>query len=427
MNFRAKFLLPLIASTAIFGGTQTALADGSLVEAIKNGKIYFDERYRYEFVKQDGIPNDAKASTLRNRIGYKTAPWYGFLFLAEWENVMNIGNDRFNNTINGKGGQFPIVADVESHELNQLFIQYTGIPDTKLKIGRQVIVVDNMRFVGHIGWRQNNQTFDAVTLQNKSIPGLTLTYHYIDRVNRIFGNQSINGNVETETHLFHAAYKLDGIGTLKGYDYLLDNEPAFSSGTNAGPRVSSSNTWGLSFGGKQNIGQGYGLHYYAEYAMQEDAGDNTASYEADYFHGALAVSKSGLKVTLGYEVLGSDNGVGFTTPLATGHIFNGFADQFLNTPGAGLEDFYVDVTYKFKGMPSNLSFLNGLLLKAQYHEFQTEVGSLDIGTEFDFFVKMPLGRGIYAEAKYANFSDDSSNIVKTADVEKFTFGLGWKY
>lgn len=94
-------------------------------------------------------------------------------------------------------------------------MQYSGLPGTVAKIGRQVITVDNHRFVGHVGWRQNNQTFDAGLVKNTSIPGLTLTYGYIDKVNRIFGNDSPNGDWDSESHILHAAYKIKGIGVVK--------------------------------------------------------------------------------------------------------------------------------------------------------------------------------------------------------------------
>ena len=37
-------------------------------------------------------------------------------------------------------------------------------------------------------------------------------------------------------------------------------------------------------------------------------------------------------------MLGSDNGVGFSTPLNNGHRYQGWADKFLATPGDGIED-----------------------------------------------------------------------------------------
>lgn len=415
MKINRNSLGKLAFVSALLAAPHSATAGEALFDAIRAGKVSIDARYRYEYVDQDPFVDEAHASTLRTRVGWKSGSFYGLTLGAEFEAVLNVGDDEFNNTINGRGN-FPVVADVESEEVNQLYLMYAGIPGTTVKVGRQVVTVDNHRFIGHVGWRQNNQTFDAALVKNSTIPGLTLTYGYIDRVNRIFGNDSQAGNWDSESHILHAAYKLNGVGVIKGYGYLLDFE-------NDSPALSSA-TYGLSLSGKRDY-QGYGIHYYAEYAHQEDYGSNTLSYDADYYHLALGVSKSGLKATVGYEVLGADDdSTGrFTTPLATLHKFNGFADKFLGTPVNGLEDFYIDVTYKVKNAPGQLAIFNGLLLKAQYHDFSSEEGSIDYGTEFDFYAKMPLRRGVYVEAKYANYDADQF----ATDTEKFIFGVGWKY
>ena len=75
-----------------------------------DAKPVLDVRYRYEHVDQDGIPKNANANTLRTRAGFETGRFYGFGvgFDVEW--VEAIGNEKFNNTINGKT-QYPVVAD----------------------------------------------------------------------------------------------------------------------------------------------------------------------------------------------------------------------------------------------------------------------------------------------------------------------------
>lgn len=115
-------------------------------------------------------------------------------------------------------------------------------------------------------------------------------------------------------------------------------------------------------------------------------------------------------------MLGSDNGVAaFQTPLATGHIFNGFADVFLVTPPTGLQDFYVDARYKVSAKSGGaFSYFDGLLLIAQYHEFRSAVRDLDYGSEFDFYAYLPLRNGVYAQLKYANYHADEF----FTDVEK---------
>ena len=59
---------------------------------------------------------------------------------------------------------------------------------------------------------------------------------------------------------------------------------------------------------------------------------------------SLSKSFAGMTGSVGFESLGSDDGVmGFRTPLATLHKFQGTADKFLVTPPGGLEDAFVGV------------------------------------------------------------------------------------
>ena len=69
---------------------------------------------------------------------------------------------------------YPVVADPESYEINRLQLTNTSIIDTTITLGRQRIVLDDHRFVGNVGWRQNEQTFDALRVVNKHIPNLTI-------------------------------------------------------------------------------------------------------------------------------------------------------------------------------------------------------------------------------------------------------------
>jgi hypothetical protein len=81
----------------------------------------------------------------------------------------------------------------------------------------------------------------------------------------------------------------------------------------------------------------------------------------------VGLSRWGVSLKLGYEMLGGNGSDGrFTTPLATLHKFNGWADRFLVTPANGLQDFY-----------ANLGGKNGRFRWAAiYHDFRAEsVGS----------------------------------------------------
>jgi hypothetical protein len=72
--------------------------------------------------------------------------------------------EHYDSGLNGKS-QYPIVADPGNGELNRLQLQYRGINNAIVTLGRQRITIDDQRFVGNSGWRQNEQTFDAVRFE----------------------------------------------------------------------------------------------------------------------------------------------------------------------------------------------------------------------------------------------------------------------
>lgn len=380
-----------------------------------NGKFWTDFRYRYEFVDQGNLPKDARASTLKNKTGVESGFFYGFRAGVEGEFVVELGPDDFNNTINGRT-EYPIVADVESAEVDQAYLESHHIPGVALLGGRYLENLDNERFVGSVAWRQNDQTFDGAKATITAVPGVTALYAYIGNVNRIFSDESPVGNIASNTHLFHLESKPMPIGTLTAYTYLIDLfdlDPL------------SNASYGGFLKGKQPLGRKLSYDYRFEYARQINYGDNRGDYAADYVRVEQGLSWSGFTTTLIYELLGSDDGsAAFQTPLATGHIFNGFADVFLVTPPAGLQDFYVDARYKVSAKSGGpFSYFDGLLLIAQYHEFRSAVQDLDYGSEFDFYAYLPLRNGVYAQLKYANYRADEF----FTDVEKVIFGLGYQY
>lgn len=386
-----------------------------------NGRFWLNARYRYEYVDQANFVNPARASTMRFRPGLESGFVYGFRFAVEGDFIVEAGDDDFNNTINGNAN-FPVVVDVQSAEVNQAYVESHHLPGVVLKGGRYRKNIDNMRYIGSVDWRQNDQTFDGAAAELTAIPNTEIFYGYVGNVNRIFSDRAPDGrpndgNLQSNIHLLNAKLKKlpFSAGTLTGYTYLLDihDLPALSNAS-----------YGVHLSGKQKIAEKVTFNYYLEYARQHDYGNQPISYDADYIRIAPGITFHGLTTTFVYEKLGSDNGViAFQTPLATGHVFNGFADVFLATPAAGLEDFFVDVTYKAKNLPGSIKFLNGLLLKAQYHEFRSDIGNIDYGSEFDFYAKMPLHKGAYAELKYADYNAENFG----RDTEKVIFGLGYKY
>ncbi|WP_444994061.1 alginate export family protein [Aliikangiella sp. IMCC44359] len=342
-------------------------------------------RYRIELVDQENIVEEANASTMRTRATIKTQWNSKFDSVLEFDDVTEIGMNDFNA---GQGntpdrGQFPVVADPEGTEVNQAFIRYNG-DIAKFGYGRQRILVGNQRFIGGVGWRQNEQTYDSFTIKSKPTDKLSLNYAYVFNVNRIFGEAVNAGDHKHNTHLINADYQLD-LGQLSAYYFSVDNEDAFAL---------SNNTLGIRFAGKAGD-----FAYTLEYASQSETGDNPNNYSADYYLLSGAYQQDNFSIGAGYEVLGGDTsgGQGFTTSLATLHKFQGWADVFLGTPVSGIEDLYIDGTYK----------VNGFNFKVVYHNFSTDENGSDLGTEIDFSVAKKINKNLSVLFKYADFSSDN--------------------
>lgn len=388
--------------------------------ALKSGTPYLDVRYRYEFVDQENFTRDAKASTVRSRLGYKTGEYRNFSGVLEFENVSSIGAEHYNDGgATASNANYPTVADPVETELNQAYLVFSAIPDTKIKFGRHTLNRGNQRFIGSVGWRQNDQNHDGVTITNTSIPGTELFYGYTYNVNRIFGSDDAVGDFNTKLHMADATYKGFNFVNLMAYGYWLDVETPTSQIANGNA------TYGINASGSYEVKEGVKIHYLGEYAKQSDHGENTTDYDANYYHAQLGISAFGFTLKGGYEELGSDDGVaGFRTPLATLHKFNGWADQFLGTPADGLEDAYGMLIYKVSGVHE---VLDGTKLMLAYHDFSQENGSGDYGDEWNFDISRKFKEHYSVGFRYADYDSTGTGSAATNDVEKFIVSLGVKF
>ena len=380
-------LAPSFFATALVAADAPPAPD-TFAEAFTKGKVSLNVRARYEAVEQTGLM-DADAFTIRTRLGFTTAPIHGFKAMLEAEDITAIDGDRYSQAgLNPGGAGRAVVADPDTTEINQAWLAYTT-GKTTFTGGRQRIVYDNVRFVGDVAWRQNAQTFDAVSLTDKTVDKLTLNYAYLYRINRVFSDRHPQGNWDSDSHLLNASYVASPAATVTGYAYLLDFENAAAN---------SSATFGASVTGTPALNETLKLSYRGEYAWQSDYRSNPVAYETDYLALELGLVAKPGSIALGYEELGTDNGVGFKTPLATLHAFNGWADMFLATPADGLRDTYVKAGATLPGAISLLAF---------YHVFETDRGG-DLGDEWDVQLSRKFGKYFTGLVKYADFNSDSA-------------------
>jgi len=389
----------LLSAIALPGGVRAETVE-NLSDMVTQGKINLDFRYRYEYVDEDGFGPEAKASTLRSRLGLTSADWRGLSFLLEFSNVSYVGDDDYNSTENGKT-QYPVVADPKGTEVNQALLRYgwEGLTGT---YGRQVINLGDQRFVGSVAWRQNEQTFDGYRAQWGSDFGLSLDYAYVYNVNRIFGPDDTNAQPAEwhgDINLFRADYRLGESHTFTGFAYSLE-----INDRSAWPAARSVDNSCMSYGAEYN-GRIGPVAARAGYATQSDAGDSQLDYDAQWYVLEASMDVSVVNARVGYEVLGSDNQVGFKTPLATLHKFQGWADKFLVTPAGGIEDLYVGLS----------GALGPVKLLAVWHDFQAEKGGQDYGSELDLSALWPVNERLSLELKYAGFAADNDSAYEDTD------------
>ena len=372
-------------------------------------KPLVDARLRWESVDQGEL--DADAVTFRLRAGAE-AKLGSLSLLAEVEGTVAPVNDynAFPFAIDDRQRrpQYAVVADPQNQELNRLQLQYKSKAVTAT-VGRQRINLDDQRWVGSVGWRQNEQTFDAARGEAKLGPAsLDLTYAIAQRT--IFG---ADAGPRTS---FRGDFVFAGLGSKFGpvegklFSYLLDYDDDFFL-------ANSSQTYGGFLSGTFPV-RAAKLSFRASYARQSDYGRNPSDYAADYWLFEGGASIAGFTLAGGWEQLGSDNGRSLQTPMATLHKFNGWADLFLTTPPAGLEDAYVSLAKSFDGV----KLLPGLNANVVFHRFDSAVGNVEYGTEWDASAGFKLGR-VGLLVKYADYNAKGFGL----DTRKLWLQAEWSF
>lgn len=397
--------LGLISSIVLpAAGEETAPAS-PLTAAVQSAKPIVDLRLRYETVDQDGLPETAEALTYRLRLGLETGKAYDTRVLVEFDHIGDLV-DNYNSTINGKSA-YPVVPDPPATELNRLQLTNTSLPATTVTLGRQRIILDDARFIGNVGWRQNEQTYDALRITNTSFGKLLLDAAYVNQINRVFGPDSPAGRWKGDSFLLNAAYPTP-FGKLTAFSYLIDAED---------PPSVSSQTYGARFSGGQPIVGGK-LGYTVSYATQSDYGSSNASYTAGYYLADASYAYRGFNIGAAMEVLEGNTGGSFQTPLATLHAFQGWSDKFLATPAGGIRDFSLRLGYT----PGTLAGLEGVRFGAAYHDFNADSGASDYGKEIDLLAAAKW-RELTLTLKYADYN---ANTFGT-DTRKFWFQVDYAY
>lgn len=361
-----------------------AMAQSAEKSAENTSRFMINFRARAEHVSDDSFSRNALAPSLRTRMRFDSATWNDISAAVEMDNVTYLAEERFNNTRNGQT-RYPVVADPDGSDLNQFYLQYQNA-GTILKGGRQRILHGDQRFIGGVGWRQNEQTFDGLTLEQQWGDSLKLQYGWIDDTQRIFGPDEGNppASLESDHHVMNLGWQATENLSLSVFAYDLDFADAAAL---------SSRTLGVDVNGK--FAERWGYRFTV--AEQSDSAGNPFDYTANYWLASLSAKVEGITLAVTETRLGSDSDANraFQTPLATLHAFQGWADKFLTTPGFGIRDTQFSASGTILGASAQI----------HWHQYRSDTGSMDLGSEWNIQLSKQVDRYSLA-LKFADYSAD---------------------
>lgn len=352
----------------------------------QTGQLLLEARTRYELYDSDG-PN-AEAVTTRLRLGWRQPLAKTLTALIEMEAVGALVDD-YADGVHAKPGKATI-PDPETVELNRAALEWRPTAKLGVDVGRQRIVLGNARFVGNSGWRQNEQTFDAVKLTAKPAKSVTLTYAYADRVRRPLGRKSSQGVWRGDVHMLQAEADLGAIGKGTVYALLLDFDNA---------PTQSSKTFGARLAGARVLRPGVSGTWELEHAHQVDWKNNPRNFSLDYDAASVGLKTARSAISANLERLQGDGVSAFQTPLASLHGFQGLSDVIGATPAKGVRDVFLRGTTSFGGK-------HPLRLTGEVHDFDTTVSSQNLGREADLVVSTPVAKGWMLEVGVARFDTE---------------------
>jgi len=410
--------------------SEPASAPASISEAISSGKPMTSFRLRYEHVDQDGL-TDANGLTLRSLIGWKTAPYHDVSLAAQLINVAQL-QDHFNDGVpysgpiyaysNHPGKQtYAKIVDPDYTGVNQLYLESSAISNTAIRLGRQQVNLDNVRFIGDIGFRQVMQVYDGVSVLNKSIADTEIYMAHFESVRQINTKLRTDGALEVA----NVKYKFTPTESISAYGY-------FSSFDNLGygkvwlgndNADQSNRTLGLRLDGARKLSDDWKLLYTAEYARQQDYSGGDSRIDAHYYKLGAGAALGNFSLRADQELLSSNNGqYAFQTPFGTNHLFQGWVDRFLVTPKEGIRDTFITATYKI----GDFAFF------ADYHWLNSDKnfnrvggGSGDqYGTEWNLAASYSYHKNLLTKVEYGQYSErDQYAAGRIKDTDKLWLTL----
>ncbi len=381
-------LCGLTISGAHAATPSSVLSAATAAEALKQSTVALQFRYRFENVDQDNLLRNATASTLRSRLTLNTGSWLNSKALLEIDQVSNLGTERYYSTVNGHS-QYSVVADPTGTDINQAALLMSPYQGSQFTVGRQRVNLQNQRFIGSVGWRQNEQTFDGVRFTQQLPQNWQLDLASFHNANRIFGPKGNAADLHGRFNLAVLNWQPLPQQLVSAFHYDVDFD-------NLAAR--NSLTQGVEYSG--NLATLPAFKWQLAVASQQDAHQAPVDFNHHYHRLDVNYSFDKFSVKLLQERLSGNGKTAFQTPFATLHAFQGFADLFLTTPNSGLRDHALELTVP----------LSAVKVGASWHRYDSDAGSQRLGSELNATVAYDALPQLNLLLKVARYSANSFSV-----------------
>lgn len=362
--------------------------------AIPSTKITGELRTRAAWL---AAQTEGKALSYRLRLGSQTPLTQAIKAQLEFDHITSYWQAnhsdgvRFNNQ--------PLIPDAPSTQLNQAFINIHW-QTWLINIGKQSLNLNNQRHLGGNGFWHDEQTFDALLIQRTFNSDARLEYANITKAHRITGpnaNAALsNKDINYNALLGQRPANVLGIHNLNGqwlnYSFSWQDFHKFSLfgldiKNHTAPNLSHQ-TLGASYQFQKTLGH-WKLHINGERSTQTRG--NTVNIP--YLRIKVGAAYLQWQAFYERERLSTKNNAAFITPLASLHDFQGFTDQFLQTPQTGLTDDQLSLRFSQKGY----RFTSAI------HHFANAQQNQYLGKELDFDIQIPFSHSIDLNLRYGHF------------------------
>jgi hypothetical protein len=396
------------ASWAVFAAAQQADEPFSLEDSISRGRFTLELRPRYNRIDESDKPERTEGGTVRVVAGLRTAPLQGLRFVIEGIHANHLGGEFNDNGALFATSPYPLLPDPRYTGINQAYVQYGANEGLRVRAGRQIVRMDNQRWVSDNDFRQIPQVFDGVFASYDVVAGVDLSGGYFGRVRNTSGITQ-----DLRLTLLHAAWNPAPGHSLAAYGYFHDQA---ANGAFTGYADSSYRVIGVRAEGAAARVGAFDIPYELEYAQQRPYAGGNAMIDANYWRAGAGVAHRESVLRFDYEVKGSNAGrYGVQMPLTDFYAFNGWTLHFFNTPRQGLRDAWITARHRW----------NAFTLYAEGHRFRSDFGSIDFGREVDAGLTYAWHENVVLRLQHARYDPGSGTPDPT--IRKTWLTLTYSY